>query len=122
MCIFKWCKRKKKDKFKHKQVEAVISKDKPTPLVFKNDDLPFEEKKDITVLKDAIDISNDDEIEDIDTSKDYERVMARNAAVKIIQADLDMRNNNKLLDSKSSRKDPESDKKKNFEDLFKKNK
>ena len=91
-------------------------------MVFKNDDLPFEEKKDITVLKDAIDISNDDEIEDIDTSKDYERVMARNAAVKIIQADLDMRNNNKLLDIKSSRKDPESDKKKNFEDLFKKNK
>ncbi|HHX79100.1 MAG TPA: hypothetical protein GX695_05065 [Acholeplasmataceae bacterium] len=49
--------------------------------------------------------------------------MARNAAVKMIQADLDKKSNkNKLLSNKKINKNPQNDKKKNFEELFKKEK
>lgn len=115
----------KKKKNKHRPVEEIIINEIEKTELIKNDNLSQITKIDNNNFKNTNEIIKKAEEfgEEVDTSKDFEKVMARNAAVKMIQADLDKKSNkNKLLSNKKINKNPQNDKKKNFEELFKKEK
>lgn len=132
MCFFK-CFRKK-NKNKQKEIEKIIINDKQEKVVLNEKEIILDDEKIIKEKKEPSNLKNinalnvkevllkeDEDAEDeVDTSKDFERVMARNAAVKMIQADLDMKNAPAI--EKKGPKSEETDKKKNFEALFKKDK
>lgn len=115
----------KKKKNKHRPVEEIIINEIEKTELILNDNLSQITKIDNNNFKNTNEIIKKAEEfgEEVDTSKDFEKVMARNAAVKMIQADLDKKSNkNKLLSNKKINKNPQNDKKKNFEELFKKEK
>lgn len=122
MSIFNCFKKKKNI---HRPVEEIIINEIEKTELIKNDNLSQITKIDNNNFKNTNEIIKKAEEfgEEVDTSKDFEKVMARNAAVKMIQADLDKKSNkNKLLSNKKINKNPQNDKKKNFEELFKKEK
>lgn len=127
MCIFNCFRRKKKNEIIQKQAEEVIIKKDIKDILSKDENLSIIEKKDNdnNNLQSIIESTKteDDFDAEVDTSKDFQKVMARNAAMRMIQSDFDgkSKNSNKLEDKNLS-KNQENDKKKNFENLFKKDK
>lgn len=119
MCIFKCFRKKKKELINDTKIEVgKVNNDKINSSLDNDNLLKIETQQNNNFKNIQRDLD-----EEVDTSKDYEKVMARNAAVKLIQSDLDKKNSkNKILRKKFSNKKKGQDKKKNFEELFKKDK